>query len=187
MIKGVARKFGVHWRLVCQAVISALPPDRTYRQQSKPVLGAVEGFIDGILEDRRAPRKQRHTARRIYYRILAEMRNHMVAELTVRNYVPAPQAPTAAATAPVSDLASCGPDRHWHDRDKKVWGSVRRDSQSVFGGLSVARLMPTGRTPHYRRHGSHPGRWLCRPDQGSTIIPATVAGLPPVPTRLAIH
>jgi hypothetical protein len=73
---------------VRQAVNSALPPVRTYRQRSKPVLGAVEGFIDGILEaDRRAPRKQRHTARRIYHRILAEMPGHTVAESTVRNYV----------------------------------------------------------------------------------------------------
>jgi hypothetical protein len=87
-IKGVARKFGVHRRLVRQAVISAVPADRTYRQRSKPVLGAVEGFIDGILEaDRQAPRKQRHTARRIYHRILAEMPGHPVAESTVRNYV----------------------------------------------------------------------------------------------------
>ena len=87
-IKGVARKFGVHRRLVRQAVISAVPADRTYRQRSKPVLGAVEGFIDGILEaDRRAPRKQRHTARRIYHRILAEMPGHTVAQSTVRNYV----------------------------------------------------------------------------------------------------
>ena len=87
-IKGVARKFGVHRRLVRQAVNSALPPDCTYRQRSKPVLGAVEEFIDSILqEDRHAPRKQRHTARRIYHRILAEMPAHMVAESTVRNYV----------------------------------------------------------------------------------------------------
>ena len=48
-IKGVARKFGVHRRLVRQAVNSALPPVRTYRQRPRPVLGAVEGFIDGIL------------------------------------------------------------------------------------------------------------------------------------------
>jgi transposase len=87
-IKGVARKFGVHRRLVRQAVNSALPPVRTYRQRSKPVLGAFAGFIDGILEaDRQAPRKQRHTARRIYRRILAEMPGHPVAESTVRNYV----------------------------------------------------------------------------------------------------
>ena len=32
-IKGVARKFGVHRRLVRQAVISAVPADRTYRQR----------------------------------------------------------------------------------------------------------------------------------------------------------
>ncbi|GEO43394.1 hypothetical protein SAE02_75420 [Skermanella aerolata] len=87
-IKGIARKFGVHRRLVRQAVNSAIPPVRTYRQRPRPVLGAVEGFIDGILEaDRQAPRKQRHTARRIYRRILAEMPGHAVAESTVRNYV----------------------------------------------------------------------------------------------------
>ena len=62
-IKGVGRKFGVHRRLVRQAVNSALPPVRTYRQRSKPVLGAVEGFIDGILEAAGGtPRSRRSTS-----------------------------------------------------------------------------------------------------------------------------
>jgi transposase len=38
-------------------------------------------------EDRRAPRKQRHTARRIYRRILKELPGAAVAESTVRNHV----------------------------------------------------------------------------------------------------
>jgi hypothetical protein len=38
-------------------------------------------------EDRRAPRKQRHTARRIHRRILREFPDAAVAESTVRNYV----------------------------------------------------------------------------------------------------
>ncbi|EQD69687.1 hypothetical protein B1A_06749, partial [mine drainage metagenome] len=37
--------------------------------------------------DRRAPRKQRHTARRIYRRILTEFPGVSVAESTVRNHV----------------------------------------------------------------------------------------------------
>jgi hypothetical protein len=38
-------------------------------------------------EDRREPRKQRHTARRIYRRIPTEFPDAAVAESTVRNHV----------------------------------------------------------------------------------------------------
>ena len=73
-VKGVARTFGVHRRMVRQAVESALPPLRGYRPRAKPALGPVAAFIDSILAaDATAPRKQRHTARRIHQRILAEL------------------------------------------------------------------------------------------------------------------
>jgi hypothetical protein len=52
------------------------------------VVGALIPFIDGILEaDRKAPRKQRHTAHRIWRRILAERPERQVAEVTIRQYV----------------------------------------------------------------------------------------------------
>ena len=75
-IKGVARKFGVHRRLVRQALASALPPERGYRPRAKPVLEAVTTFIDTIIAaDANAPRKQRHTARRMHRRTLAGSRS----------------------------------------------------------------------------------------------------------------
>ena len=87
-IAGVAAKFGVHRRVVRQAIGSALPPRRRYPSRAKPKLGAVVDFIDKVLEaDRQAPRKQRHTARRIYRRILTEFPDAAVAESTVRNHV----------------------------------------------------------------------------------------------------
>ncbi len=59
-----------------------------YPERAKPKLGAVADFIDRVLdEDRRAPRKQRHTARRIHRRILIEFPGSALAESTVRNHV----------------------------------------------------------------------------------------------------
>ncbi len=87
-IAGVAAKFGVHRRMVRQAIAGAMPPPHRYPARAKPKLDAVASFIDQVLdEDRRAPRKQRHTARRIYRRILTEFPDAAVAESTVRNHV----------------------------------------------------------------------------------------------------
>jgi transposase len=86
-IKGVARKLGVHRRQVRQALKEALPPERKDPVRSRPKIGPVQAFIDEILEaDRQAPRKQRHTAHRIYIRIDREQ-SDKVAESTVRRYV----------------------------------------------------------------------------------------------------
>jgi transposase len=87
-VLGVARKLGVHRRMVRQALANAQPPERKQTGRERPVLAPLIPFIDGILEaDRNAPRKQRHTARRIWQRILAEMPERQAAEVTIRQYV----------------------------------------------------------------------------------------------------
>ena len=49
-IAGVAAKFGVHRRVVRQALSGALPPQHHYPERSKPKLGQVAAFIGrGIL------------------------------------------------------------------------------------------------------------------------------------------
>ena len=66
-IRGVADQLGVHRRMVRQALASAEPPERKRVKRERPAIGPVQPFIDAILEaDRTAPRKQRHTAHRIY-------------------------------------------------------------------------------------------------------------------------
>ena len=82
-IQGVARKLGVHRRLVREALNGAVPVEKPTWPRPRPRLGPVAGFIDGILEaDRQAPRKQRHTAHRIYVRIQQERPGVEIAEPT---------------------------------------------------------------------------------------------------------
>src|ERR1700691_5802620 len=72
-VKGVARKFGVHRRMVREALADAVPKQRKIIERARPKLEPAVAFIDAILEsDLKAPRKQRHTAHRIYNRLLAE-------------------------------------------------------------------------------------------------------------------
>lgn len=87
-IKGVALKFGVHRRMVREAIGSAVPQPRKEAKREKVKMAPVIAWIEGILEaDRTAPRKQRHTAHRIWCRLKAERPEVDVAESTVRLYV----------------------------------------------------------------------------------------------------
>lgn len=87
-IRGVARKFGVHRRLVREAAAQALPPARKRPERERPKLAPAIPFIDAILAaDGSAPRKQRHTARRIFRRLQQELPACTAAESTVREYV----------------------------------------------------------------------------------------------------
>lgn len=87
-LHALARRHGVHRRTVRQALESALPPARK-RPQGRPApkLGLYRALIDSwLVADREAPRKQRHSARRVWERLRDE-HGVEVSERQVRRYV----------------------------------------------------------------------------------------------------
>ena len=73
-LREAARRFGIHRNTVRKMLAFAVPPG--YRRRgppARPRLGAFTATIDRILDDdRSAPAKQRHTAKRIHERLRAE-------------------------------------------------------------------------------------------------------------------
>jgi transposase len=87
-IAGVAKKLKVHRRMVREAISSAVPVSRKKVERPRWKLGVAMAFVDKILEaDKKAPRKQRHTARRVGERIQGEIPACRIGERTVRQYV----------------------------------------------------------------------------------------------------
>lgn len=87
-IRELATRHRVHRRTVRQALDSAVPPPRkAYPERPRPAVGAYAELIDcWLLGDRDVPRKQRHTARRVWQRLVAE-HGAILAEVTVSRYV----------------------------------------------------------------------------------------------------
>ena len=72
--RAACRKFGIHWGTLKRILDHSAPPG--YQRKApvrRPKLGPWLGIIDQILEDDESrPKKQRHTARRIYDRLREE-------------------------------------------------------------------------------------------------------------------
>jgi len=86
-VRALAARYQVHRRSVRQALAAALPPPRKSYPRLSPAMGPWMATVDGwLVEDKEAPRKQRHTARRIWQRLGAE-HGAVVSEVTVSRYV----------------------------------------------------------------------------------------------------
>jgi transposase len=83
-----ARVFGIDPKTVAKMLRFSVPPGyRRSQPPARPKLGAFTGLIDRILEeDRERPRKQRHTARRIFQRLRDE-HGFAGGETIVKDYV----------------------------------------------------------------------------------------------------
>lgn len=143
-VRELARRFGVHRRTVREALSSAVPAPRKAPERPSPVMDRWGPIVDGwLVADKEVPRKQRHTARRIWERLVDE-HDAEVAESTIRQYVRAAKPRLGIATAEVMV-----PQTHPLGAEAEVdWGDVRfvLDGVLTVGSLFVMRLSASAKT-----------------------------------------
>src|SRR5712692_7002343 len=130
--------------MVREAIESSIPMRLPAKERPRPTIGPLAGFIDEILEDdRRAPRKQRHTAHRIWVRITRERSSHPIAESTVRRYVRQRKRTLGLRVAPeafVPQQYDWGGEAQVDYVSVRQAGSGRVGWNGSFGMLLVLRL-----------------------------------------------
>lgn len=146
-IHALARRFMTHRRTVRQALESATPPARKAPPpRVSPALEPYKALIDGWLaEDKDAPRKQRHTARRVWQRLVEEQ-GAQVGESTVRRYVARVRAGHGVAVAEVKV-----PQHHTLGAEAEVdFGAVSFYLEGVLtdGWMFVMRMSASGKGFH---------------------------------------
>jgi transposase len=150
-IRALADRHRVHRRTVRQALENAVPPERKAPERSAPKLDPAKALIDAMLtEDLTAPRKQRHTARRVLARLVDE---HQLTELTysaVRDYV-AKRRPQIWAAAGKAVEEAYVPQTHEPGAEAEVdfadlWIDLAGVRTKVF--LFTMRLSFSGKAVH---------------------------------------
>jgi transposase len=140
--RALAARHGVHRRAVRQALASPVPPvKRAPEHRPSPRLGAYHAVIDEWLEaDRAAPPKQRHTARRVWQRLIEE-HGAVVSERQVSRYV-------RARRRELGDVGEAFvPQHHAPGAEAEVdWGEaiVMIDGQQVKVHVFQLRLCHSG-------------------------------------------
>ena len=174
-IRELAERHKVHRRAVRQALASPLPPPRKeYVARSRPATDPWAAVIDAwLIADQGEHRKQRHTARRVWQRLVAE-HGAVLSEVSVSRYVtrrrveldlvkvevciPQSHEPGAEAEVDFGEFyATIGGQK------VKVWMFVMRLSHSgrafhVAYGTQAQEAFLEGHVLAFRHFGGVPGR-----------------------------
>jgi transposase len=146
-IRELAERHQVHRRTVRQALDAALPPLRkTYPARRCPAIDPWRVVIDEwLVADKDAPRKQRHTARRVWQRLVAE-HGATCSEITVSRYVTRRRVELG-----VVDIEVCIPQTHPPGAEAEVdFGEfyVNFAGVAVKCWMFVMRLSHSGKAFH---------------------------------------
>jgi len=146
-IRELAARHRVHRRTVRQALESAVPPPRkAYPARPRPAVGAYAELIDSwLLADRDAPRKQRHTARRVWQRLVAEQ-GATLAEVTVSRYVARRRVELGLDRVEVMVPQAHAPGSEAEVDFGEFWASVAGAAVKLW--MFVMRLSHSGRAFH---------------------------------------
>ena len=150
-IRELADRHHVHRRTVRQALASAFPPLRKTPVRVSRRVGGTQTVIDGWLrDDLDAPKKQRHTARRVLARLVDEQAAADVSYSTVRDYV-ARRRPEIAAEAGRVLEQGFVPQTHEPGGEAEVdfadlWVILRGVKTKTF--LFTLRLSYSGKSVH---------------------------------------
>ena len=150
-IRELADRYHVHRRTVRQALASSVPPQRKAPARTSPRLQPFKAAIDAMLRsDLDAPKKQRHTARRILARLGDEHDAGELSYSTVRDHV-RKRRPQIAAEAgrpleegfvPQTHLPAAEAEVDFHD----LWVILR--GIKTKAALFTMRLSCSGRAAH---------------------------------------
>ena len=155
-VRGLARRHRCGRATVRMALANAVPPPRKTPVRSSPRLEPFKKAIDAMLvSDVDAPRKQRHTARRIHNRLIDEYGATQLSYSTVRDYVRVRRAQIDVAAGRRVEVFV--PQQHTPGQEAEVdfgevwvvlagvktrfWMFVFRLSHS---GKAIHRVYPTG-------------------------------------------
>ena len=146
-IRELAERHRVHRRAVRQALASPLPPPRKeYVARARPAIDPWATVIDvWLIGDQDVHRKQRHTARRVWQRLVAE-HGATLSEVTVSRYVSRRRVELDLVTVEV-----CIPQTHQPGAEAEVdfgefYATIGGESVKLW--MFVMRLSHSGRAFH---------------------------------------
>jgi transposase len=150
-IRALALRHGVHRKTVRAALASAVPAPRKVPERRSPRLEPFKETIDAMLrEDLGAPRKQRHTARRVLARLFDEHAATAVTYSTVRDYVslrrPQILAEAGLASETAFVLQTHGPGAEAEVDFGEVWVDLAGTRTKCY--LFTLRLSHSGKAVH---------------------------------------
>jgi len=145
-IRSLADRHGVHRRTVRQALDSPVPPVRKTHDRPSSQMGPFEDIVRGWLTaDLDVHRKQRHTARRVWQRLVDE-HGAMIGESTVRRFVAEVKAEMGSMINDVMVVQDHVDGFEAEVDFGDIWATIGGVDVKVF--LFVMRLSSSGRAFH---------------------------------------